>query len=72
MEAGGVPQHRTQVNPQAGLLAWASVPPNTTPNVRPRPGSREGGGGGMLLNLTPGDLFRSATAVSHEKATTRG
>lgn len=42
-----------------GLLAWASVPPNTTPDIRPRLGSSEDGGGEKLLNLTPGDLFRS-------------
>jgi hypothetical protein len=70
MEAGSVSQHRTQVNPQAGFLAWASVPPSTTPDIRPRSGSSAGGGGEKLLNLTPGDLFGSACAVGHEKATT--
>jgi hypothetical protein len=70
MEAGSVSQHRTQVNLQAGFLAWASVPPNTTPCIRPWPRSSEGGGGETLLNLTPRDLFRSAWAVGHEKATT--
>jgi hypothetical protein len=72
MEAGGEPQHRTQVNPQAGFRAWASVPRSTTPSIRPRFGSKEGGGGEKLLNLTPGDLFGSATAVGCEKATTSG
>jgi hypothetical protein len=72
MEAGSESQHRTKVNLQAGFLAWASVPPNTTPDIRPRSGSSEGGGGEKLLNLTPRDLFRSARAVGHEKATTKG
>jgi hypothetical protein len=66
MEAGCRSQHRTQVNPQAGFRAWASVPPNTTPNIRPWPGSSEDGGGEKLLNLTPGDLFRSGNGRSRE------
>ena len=45
MEAGCGSQHRTQVNPQTGFRAWASVPYNTTPSIRPRSGSSEGGGG---------------------------
>ncbi len=66
MEAGSVTQHRTSVNPQGGFRAWASVSPNTTPSIRRWPGSREGGGGVMLLNLTPGDLFRSGDGRSRE------
>jgi hypothetical protein len=66
MEAGSVPQRRTSVNPQAGFRAWASVPPNTTPGIRRWPGSSEGGGDGMLLNLTPRDLFRSGDGRSRE------
>jgi hypothetical protein len=64
MEAGSRSQHRTTVNPQAGFRAWASVPANTTPNIRPWPGSSEGGGGETLLNLTPGDLLRSGNGRS--------
>ena len=52
--------------PSSRLPAWASVPGNTTPSIRWWPGSREGGGGGMLLNLTPGDLFRSGDGRSRE------
>jgi hypothetical protein len=66
MEAGSVSQHRTSVNPQEGFRAWASVPSNTTPGIRRWLGSNEGGGGGMLLNLTPGDLPRSGDGRSQE------
>jgi hypothetical protein len=66
MEAVSVTQHRTSVNPQEGFRAWASVPSNTTPNIRQWSGSSEGGGGGMLLNLTPGDLLRSGDGRSRE------
>jgi hypothetical protein len=66
MEAGCKSQHRTTVNPQASFRAWASVSANTTPNIRPWPGSIEDGGGEMLLNLTPGDLLRSGNGRSRE------
>ena len=59
MEARSVPQHRTKVNLQAGLLARVSVLPNATPNIRSWPGGNGGGSGGTSLHLTPGDLDRS-------------
>jgi len=59
MEAGCEPRHRTKVNLQAGSSAWVSVPINTTPDIRWRPRSSEGGSGGTSLNLTPRDLHRS-------------
>ena len=59
MEAVSEPQHRTKVNLSAGCLAWVSVPLNMTPSIRSLPGSSRGGSGGTLLNLTPGDLYRS-------------
>ena len=61
MEAGGEPQHRTQVNPCAGSWTWVSAPGSTTPGIRPWSTSIGGGGGGTLLDLTPGDLSRSAS-----------
>lgn len=70
MEAGSVSQIRTQVNPRRGVLARASVLPNTTPDIRSWPGCREGGDGEKLLNLTPRDLLGSAWAVGRKKATT--
>jgi hypothetical protein len=59
MEARSVPQHRTKVNLQAGLLAWVSGPVSVTPNIRSWPGGSGGGSGGTSLCLTPGDLERS-------------
>jgi hypothetical protein len=59
MEACSEPQHRTKVNLQAGLLAWASGPLSVTPNIRSWPGGSGGGSGGTSLCLTPGDLDRS-------------
>ena len=61
MEAVSDPQHRTKVNLSAGCLAWVSVPSNMTPDLQSLPGSSRGGSGGTLLNLTPGDLYRSNT-----------
>lgn len=61
MEAVSEPQHRTKVNLCAGSLAWVSVPADTTPSIRPWPGSNRGGRGGTLLNLTPRDLHRSGS-----------
>ena len=61
MEAVSEPQHRTKVNLSAGSLAWVSVPVIMTPSIRSWPGSSRGGSGGTLLNLTPGDLYRSNT-----------
>jgi hypothetical protein len=63
MEAVNELQHQTQVNLIAGLLAWVSVPSNTTPNIRSRPGSSRGGSGSTLLNLTPRDLYRSTVSL---------
>ena len=63
MEARSVPQHRTKVNLQAGLLAWVSGPASVTPNIRSWPGSIGGGSGGTSLCLTPGDLDRSKRCV---------
>lgn len=59
MEARSVPQHRTKVNLQAGLLAWVSGLVSVTPNIRSWPGGSGGGSGGTSLCLTPGDLERS-------------
>src|ERR1700675_1130513 len=53
-------------DPSSRLPAWASVPSNMTPGIRRWPGSREGGGGGKLLNLTPGDLLRSGDGRPRE------
>ena len=59
MEARSVPQHRTKVNLQAGLLVWASGLLSVTPCIRSWPGGSGGGSGGTSLCLTPGDLDRS-------------
>lgn len=59
MEARSVPQHRTKVNLQAGMLTWASGPSSVTPDIRSWSGCSGGGSGGTSLCLTPGDLDRS-------------
>ena len=71
MEAVSEPQHRTKVNLSAGCLAWVSARLSTTPDIRSRPGSNRGGGGGTLLILTPRDLDRS-TVRPRPKAGGRG
>ena len=62
MEARSVPQHRTKVNLQAGLLARVSGQRTVMPNIRSWPGSSGGGSGGKSLYLTLGDLGRSSVS----------
>ena len=71
MEARGKTQHRTQVKPCKAGPTWVSVPVNATPNFQPWSERYWGRWRREAFALTPGDLFRSASAVGHKKAMTR-
>ena len=56
MEAGGRLEHRTNSEPSAGLLGWASVLTNTTPDIRSCRVVETAGAAATSLSLNPGAL----------------